>query len=68
MAFAQIHTTIRENKKGSDLIIKRPSRPLLYLGNGGVAYIHLLVIVGCTNYLFNEALMKPNIFCLFFST
>lgn len=60
------YTPIRETRRGSDLIIKRPSRPLLYLGNGGVAYIHLLVIVGCTNYLFNEALMKPNIFCFIF--
>ena len=48
MAFPK-YRPIRETRKGSDLIIKRPGRPLLYLGNGSVAYIHLPVIVGCTN-------------------
>lgn len=40
---------IRETRRGSDLMIKRHGRPLLYFGNGGVSYIHSPVIVGCTN-------------------
>lgn len=66
MAFLR-HRPIRETRRGSALIIKRPGRPLLYFGNGGISYIHSPVIVGYTNELFNKTLMrKPNIFCFIF--
>lgn len=40
---------IRETRRGSDLIMGRHGRPLLYFGNGGDSYIHSPVIVRHTN-------------------
>lgn len=48
MAFPK-YRPIRETRRGSDLIITRHGRPLLYFGNDGVSYIHSPVIIGCTN-------------------